>query len=331
MNPSPTYPSKEHDMNLEKPPFAPKQFVRIKSSGTILNVARCEKRVVHGALRWVVDDLNGMRAFAADCELIKNMELVNAETGQAVIHLEPKPEVRYACTKLAAVGDTVKYAGVPNSGHYKVIEFDDHGNARCESIDACAMVCVPICKLEFVPQLWPVGADFDFDEAANKAAQAVINKQSQGCRLLRDWISDAISAHIRPGVQALYAKLQHRRCDTCGANTIDGCMRCGAPQCCPQCCKIDDLTRQLGTMAVGHLDAADQSRERLAVAMSLLGQADNRLFLVGAVEIRRRDGGWWLNYPMSMPATPNDDKKFTNPVDAALRAKELADVGKVGA
>ena len=73
----------------EQPPFAPKQFVRIKTSGTILNVARCEKRVVHGALRWVVDDLNGMRAVAADCELIKNMELVNAETGEAVIHLPP--------------------------------------------------------------------------------------------------------------------------------------------------------------------------------------------------------------------------------------------------
>ena len=147
-----------HDLRtLEQPPFEPKQFVRIKSSGTILNVARCEKRVVHGALRWVVDDLNGMRAFASDCELIKNMELVNAETGQAVIHLEPQPEVRYACSKLAAVGDTVQIAG-PNlrqtlnygtlivenvEEQYWVSARDSHGTLRR----------IAAGQLEFVPEV----------------------------------------------------------------------------------------------------------------------------------------------------------------------------------
>lgn len=30
-----------------------------------------------------------------------------------------------------------------------------------------------------------------------------------------------------------------KRCDTCGAWLIDGpCLRCGAPQCCPQCCQL---------------------------------------------------------------------------------------------
>ena len=25
-------------------------------------------------------------------------------------------------------------------------------------------------------------------------------------------------------------------CETCGTETIDKCPRCGAPQCCPECC-----------------------------------------------------------------------------------------------
>lgn len=38
------------------------------------------------------------------------------------------------------------------------------------------------------------------------------------------------------------------RCDNCGADIIDKCPRCGAPQCCPQCCKIDELQRQIGKL-----------------------------------------------------------------------------------
>jgi len=30
-----------------------------------------------------------------------------------------------------------------------------------------------------------------------------------------------------------------QRCESCGAWCIDDCVRCGAPQCCPQCCLID--------------------------------------------------------------------------------------------
>lgn len=26
------------------------------------------------------------------------------------------------------------------------------------------------------------------------------------------------------------------RCDHCGAEIINHCLRCGAPQCCPRCC-----------------------------------------------------------------------------------------------
>jgi len=31
------------------------------------------------------------------------------------------------------------------------------------------------------------------------------------------------------------------RCDECGADIIDNCQQCGAPQCCPQCCRIERL------------------------------------------------------------------------------------------
>ena len=39
---------------------------------------------------------------------------------------------------------------------------------------------------------------------------------------------------------------KNNRCDYCGA-TINhaGCRACGAPQCCPQCCRINQLTMLL--------------------------------------------------------------------------------------
>ena len=42
--------------------------------------------------------------------------------------------------------------------------------------------------------------------------------------------------------------LQRNRCEHCGANSVSyrtapggGCQYCGAPNCCPQCCKINNL------------------------------------------------------------------------------------------
>ena len=70
--------------------------------------------------------------------------------------------------------------------------------------------------------------DFDFDEAANKAAAVIKGRlDSDTLTVSADMLSDSISAQIRPGVQELYKKLQHRRCDTCGAITIADCPRCG--------------------------------------------------------------------------------------------------------
>lgn len=35
------------------------------------------------------------------------------------------------------------------------------------------------------------------------------------------------------------------RCENCGTKTIDRCLRCGAPQCCPRCCEVELLRSRL--------------------------------------------------------------------------------------
>lgn len=423
-------------MIVNVPPFLPKQFVRIKSSGTILNVARCEKRVVHSALRWVVDDLNGMRAFAADCELVTEPSGLYSNVCNGDVEKSAPQPVRYACTKLAAVGDTVKVIGSNPPLHMKVEEVSPTGGLYIKSPTGAWCMLLNSSQVEFVPEVTPAhpvcrgcnqplkaenawmsdgcpcnnprginhglvpkevctceecakpdhivdankmiepATDFDFDEAANKAATQILHSLAGTTGMSHEWASDIISAQIRPGVQALYAKLQHRRCDTCGANTIDGCVRCGAPQCCPQCCKIDDLERRLNSEDVAHTNTIDhrdtheasinaicaalgmeehdaswtshnnppdraieyiealrKEAEQLAVAKLLLGQCDNRLFLVGDFEIRKAGGGWRIYCPPSKLALSADDvfEIFRDPVAAALRAKELSGVAKGGA
>ena len=66
------------------------------------------------------------------------------------------------------------------------------------------------------------------------------------------------------------------------------------------------------------------------MALTLLGQCDNRMFLVGDFEVRKAAGGWKLFRPPYGALVGNDLKAqvFVDPVQAALRAKELADVGK---
>lgn len=42
--------------------------------------------------------------------------------------------------------------------------------------------------------------------------------------------------------QTALGQARANRCDHCGANiNLNGCLVCGAPQCCPQCCRIDAL------------------------------------------------------------------------------------------
>lgn len=214
----------------------------------------------------------------------------------------------------------------------------------------------------------PIATEFDFDEAANKAAAVIRDRLSGPEGISLDWISDAISAKIRPGVEELYRKLQHRRCDTCGANTIDGCMRCGAPQCCPQCCKIDDLTRELeaANLALGdrkklieEIEAVTYGREaspfyanmvlvmriealcglrgdavdQLTIAKLLLGQCGATFFIVGPFELRLKEGGWKIYRPATEKylVDCNGQTVWPDVFTAYQRAKELADVGKGGA
>jgi len=376
----------------EQPPFAPKQFVRIKSSGTIFNVARCEKRVVHGALRWVVDDLNGMRAFASDCELVKNMELVNAETGEAVIHLPPV--VRYACTKEAKVGDRVRRID-SNNLLRKVTAVNADGSICVETLEGIRVGNRPALQYEFVPEVTPVASpDFDFDEAANKAAAVIRDiAMEYGAFESEDWIralSDKISAQIRPGVQSLIA--ERNRLGSLVSEASCELSREVVPDSLPQMAhqaatdrayllkenkrlnhlltthapdgrnvtnrefvelrtrhaSLQEHCRQLvnvlmwlnekgglgldvheritavltreHTVPTEPEPASDTDREQLAVAKMLLGQCDNRMFLVGKLELRRKQSGWSVFDPV---ANMFDDVRFADPIAAYQWAKTL--------
>lgn len=57
---------------------------------------------------------------------------------------------------------------------------------------------------------------------------------------------------------ARLAELEKGRCEHCGANTIDNCLVCGAPQCCPQCCRIGKLEKELA-QALHQLNAYEET------------------------------------------------------------------------
>ena len=43
-------------------------------------------------------------------------------------------------------------------------------------------------------------------------------------------------------LRAELAEANKNRCDHCGAKiNVDGCLPCGAPQCCPSCCRLSFL------------------------------------------------------------------------------------------
>lgn len=218
-----------HAAKPEQPPFAPQQFVRIKASGAIVNVARCEKRVVHGKLRWVVDDCNGSRAFADHCELFEG----------------DKSEVRYACSKRAAVGDRVKEVGADFGQYLRVSKIHDDGSIGVETLDGKSCAIAIASSLEFVPE-------------------ASLNQP-------RDYPLDPV-------------------------------------------CELE----------------LEQTRQQLDVAMALLGQCDNRMFLVSDFEIRKAAGGWKLCHPLHGALVGNDLKAtvFADPVQAAQRATDLSTLSK---
>jgi hypothetical protein len=44
------------------------------------------------------------------------------------------------------------------------------------------------------------------------------------------------------------SKWRKGRCQLCGANLVDDCRRCGAPQCCPQCCRHEEMIRLVAAL-----------------------------------------------------------------------------------
>ena len=67
------------------------------------------------------------------------------------------------------------------------------------------------------------------DEAKARAATAEAARLDADLQVARD--------------QKRIAELERGRCEDCGATlTLDGCVLCGAPVCCPQCCQIQSLT-----------------------------------------------------------------------------------------
>jgi len=295
----------------ETPPFEPKQFVRIKSSGTIINVASCEKRVVHGALRWVVDGLNGMRAFADDCELaspatpkITERTPMNVTVGEAMgIALALHEAMQLLSWFIANANMTL--ASNRNSSDetwYTVLK---------GKVEQAQSLKKDINESYFTPTATPpapviryacskaaaVGDTVKMISASNATARVDSILQNGEIRVQRnDGSYETFPAYAFEFVPEPTAANQHR----------------SSPE---------------------SLAAEQELRDRLAVAKLLLGQCDNRMFLVGEFELRKAAGGWKLVRPPYGALVGNDLKAqvFTDPVQAALRAKELAGVGKAGA
>ena len=282
----------------EQPPFAPKQFVRIKSSGTILNVARCEKRVVHGALRWVVDGLNGMRAFADDCELaspatpkITERTPMNVTVGEAMgIALALHEAMQLLSWFIANANMTL--ASNRNSSDetwYTVLK---------GKVEQAQSLKKDINESYFTPTATPpapviryacskaaaVGDTVKMISASNATARVDSILQNGEIRVQRnDGSYETFPAYAFEFVPEPTAANQHR----------------SSPE---------------------SLAAEQELRDRLAVAMSLLGQCDNRMFLVGKLELRRKQSGWSVFDPL---ANMFDDERYADPIAAYERAKAM--------
>lgn len=224
-----------------QPPFKFGDVVR-HESGLIINVASCVRVVAHSHLLWAVYDTNGNRVWAKNCRLATPLDLPIREheklTNAPLVSVVKEPDGKLLTDPLGTIklGKSESHVG---SFGFEPGTINDQGAFVGISAVNGAAVHAEQTAAELKAEIESLAAQRD--EAANKAAAEIVQRAAESLVFLsKDWISDAISAQIRPGVLELYKKLQHRRCDTCGANTIDGCTRCGAPQCCPQCCKIDE-------------------------------------------------------------------------------------------
>ena len=67
--------------------------------------------------------------------------------------------------------------------------------------------------------------------------------------------------------------MEKHRCDHCGANIIDNCPRCGAPQCCPQCCRIAALEAENERLRDDIKTQNKMLNEQVAIMADLNGEA----------------------------------------------------------
>jgi len=307
-----------HAAKPEQPPFTPGQRVRT-NDGRVLDVSRCEKRHVPGKLRWVVDDLNGERAFADECELYEGV----------------KPEVRYACTKLAAVGDTVKVIGSNPPLHMKVEEVSPTGGLYIKSPTGAWCMLLNSSQVEFAPEVTP--------------AHPVCRGCNQPLKAENAWMSDGCPCNNPRGINHGLVPKEVCTCDECAeTDHIVDANKMIEPAASDSILGVrhwQDAQRGVEVVNKSDYDAVAASRdewerecdsqrkaireglaacqsmgERLAVAMSLLGQCDNRMFLVGKLELRRKQSGWSVYDPV---ANMFDGERYGDPIAAYQRAKAL--------
>lgn len=284
----------------EQPPFEPGQRVRT-NDGRVLDVSRCEKRHVPGKLRWVVDDLNGARAFADECELFEGV----------------KPEVRYACSKRAAVGDTVKVLGSNPPLHMKVEEISPTGGLYIKSPTGTACMLLNSSQVEFVPEANLPESDAELSEIIKDAAErtaAIVDKHRKCAE--SDHIVEA-NKMVEPAASNSVLGVRHWQDANRGVEVVSKSDYDAVAA------SRDEWERECESQRKAireGLGACQSMGEQLTIAKLLLGQCDNRLFLVGKLELRRKSSGWSVFDPV---ANMFDDERFADPIAAYQRAKAL--------
>lgn len=78
------------------------------------------------------------------------------------------------------------------------------------------------------------------------------------------------------------------RCDTCGAWCIDNCQSCGAPQCCPQCCRISSLEAARSVPVQNDIAARPMTVAYLGRRMGVRGGIDHQTLAWTPDELREK-------------------------------------------
>ena len=71
-----------------------------------------------------------------------------------------------------------------------------------------------------------------------------------------------LHAQLAETAEKRIVELERGRCEDCGATlTLDGCVLCGAPVCCPQCCRIQSLVDHIEKLQAAVLEMAAHLRK----------------------------------------------------------------------